>query len=183
MENFQVLMNMHLVIYILILLFPELICAQSNRILSLLQEGNFRELSGLRAEAVGAEKAFLEAVFETDGFRAILRYKDIIDDYPQTPFYYEAVQRLKEYRALKGDAPMTFYWIQAGAFAEYKNAEKLKMELTKIGFKVKVVQKAGDTTLYLVRVGAFASESEAKDASRRIENKLSVKAHLVTEGG
>ncbi|MEE9430173.1 MAG: SPOR domain-containing protein [Melioribacteraceae bacterium] len=55
------------------------------------------------------------------------------------------------------------FTIQAGAFGDFKNAERLKTKLVKSGYHAKIAPKIkGGKTLHIVIVGAFRTKPEAE---------------------
>ena len=63
----------------------------------------------------------------------------------------------------------TLYRVQVGAFSDKKNAEKLKADLIKAGFKGAFITKQG--ALYKVQVGAYQVKANAENQARIVRAK------------
>jgi len=72
------------------------------------------------------------------------------------------------------------FTIQAGAFGDFKNAERLKTELVKSGYHAKIAPKIKeDITLHVVTVGAFTTKTEAEKFLDLFKNKYDFSGRVV----
>ena len=72
------------------------------------------------------------------------------------------------------------YALQVGAFSTTANAEKQKAFFEKLGYQVQLSSKVmGNKGLYLVWVGSYKNEAEAKRESEQIKRKYKINSMLV----
>ncbi len=76
------------------------------------------------------------------------------------------------------------YALQAGAFLNRDNADRMKTRLQKNGFdsRVLILQDSKDRTWYLVRSGTYTNENEAKKAIPSLKDKLAIKSVVRPKG-
>lgn len=74
--------------------------------------------------------------------------------------------------------------LQAGAFLNQANAEKMKAKLIENGFDadILVLKDKKDRTWHLVRSGRYASSSEAKKAALNLKEKLAIETAVRPSG-
>ncbi len=95
-------------------------------------------------------------------------------------------QKLKEEETLKTVSAIPVetprkksgYALQAGAFLNHSNADRLKIKLMNHGFdsSVLILKDSSNRMWYLVRVGNYDTHSDAKEASLSLKNKLDIKS-------
>lgn len=173
-----------------------------------IESGNTDELSKILISSSGIEKKFLEAVLSSSGDFAVPIYEEISENYPNTPFGWESLRRLYEYyyatglygkaseigeklnrrpqndfkpiAAIESKPEDTPYWVQVGAFSDRKNAERLGGELSKNGFKYKIMEKRTQGKLLnIVRAGGYSDINEAKAALEIISEKMKITGKMV----
>ena len=72
------------------------------------------------------------------------------------------------------------YSLQSGAFGLKKNAENQKIFLKGMGFDARIAELYRQTkTLYIVRIGYYASKQEAEDAAKTIKSTLDLSTIIV----
>ncbi len=72
------------------------------------------------------------------------------------------------------------FTIQAGAFLNAENANKLKDQLIKDGLPSEIISKVvGGSLLKIVTAGKFSSEQEAREAQTLIETKYNLKGRII----
>jgi len=117
-------------------------------------------------------------------------FKRLKIDYPSSPYIAAADRKIPDLEepaftqldsvkaaSASNNAKFT---IQAGAFLSLDNAVKLKDQLTNEGFITEIVNRVvGGSLLKVVTTGKFTSESDAKNALSKIENKLKLKGRII----
>jgi rare lipoprotein A len=79
------------------------------------------------------------------------------------------------------DAPVAHFYVQAGAFAERDNAERLKGQLSSVGNStISPVDRDGET-LYRVRIGPFESANAAGEALANLSELGGSAAKIVVD--
>jgi septal ring-binding cell division protein DamX len=77
-------------------------------------------------------------------------------------------------------SPFKKFTLQVGAFSTSANAAKQKSFFEKNGYPVETGNKVlDDKTLFIVRVGSYATEEEAKKAGADIRKKFSISSMVV----
>lgn len=72
------------------------------------------------------------------------------------------------------------YTIQAGAFSVLTNAEKLKLDFEKNNYQVSIKEKnVAGASFYIVLVGQFATDSDARTELNEIFNKFNISGRVV----
>jgi tetratricopeptide (TPR) repeat protein len=81
-------------------------------------------------------------------------------------------------------APESGYAIQAGAFLNQDNANKMETRLKNNGFdsRILILQDSKDRTWYLVRSGNYTNENEAKKAIVSLKDKLAIQSIVRSKG-
>ena len=69
---------------------------------ALLKAGDLKKLEMMRKSASGAEKIFLEALFQPDGVLALQLYQEIWDNYSDNPLRWDALERIWQYHYALG---------------------------------------------------------------------------------
>lgn len=76
--------------------------------------------------------------------------------------------------------PVSAFTLQAGAFSTLANAEKQKALFEKLGYDVEMITKVKDTkTLYVVRVGSYASVDAARAKAAEIKKSQKIDCMVV----
>lgn len=72
------------------------------------------------------------------------------------------------------------FTVQAGAFINYENAENLKSEFQSSGYFSEIREKSvGGTLMFVVVVGRFTSENEARSFSQRINKEFKLDSRII----
>lgn len=124
-------------------------------------------------------KADLLAQQEGDENQAIETYEEAIRQDPKNSYAIDKLAQLKQKIKEKPEitkAPDSGYALQAGAFLNQANANKMKTRLIKNGFdsRVLILKDSRDRTWFLVRSGNYANHDEAKKASFTLKDKLGI---------
>ena len=78
------------------------------------------------------------------------------------------------------EKPMGKFALQVGAFASQPNAERLQRTIQALGYRVDIVpRQRTDRTMYLVWIGNYASEAEARAAATELREKHALDTMLV----
>ncbi|MGA9118839.1 MAG: SPOR domain-containing protein [Bacteroidota bacterium] len=73
------------------------------------------------------------------------------------------------------------YTLQVGAFSSEANAEKLQRTVQGLGYRVEIVPRVRlDRTMYLVWLGSFATEAEARAGAAELRDKHAIDAMVVS---
>ena len=77
--------------------------------------------------------------------------------------------------------PLQTRWVlQVGAFTQQENAEKQKEFFESVGYTVELISRVRDTrTLFLVLVGDYRTNEEARDAAAEIKRKHNVDSFVI----
>jgi cell division septation protein DedD len=76
------------------------------------------------------------------------------------------------------------YMVQVGAFSNQGNATALKQKLEAQGYTCTLQEKnIGGTIFYVICVGYYANETEAKIQAEIIDKKYNLKSRVITIGG
>jgi len=79
-----------------------------------------------------------------------------------------AKKNLRNNRTEVGKQPSLYYTIQVGAFRNKQQAGKLKNQLKRKGYSVKVISAGGKRSLYRVWVGRFKARKRAETAAIKL---------------
>lgn len=72
------------------------------------------------------------------------------------------------------------FTVQAGAFINYENALNLKSEFQNSGYFSEIREKSvGGTLMFVVVVGQFTSENEARSFSQRINKEFKLESRII----
>ncbi len=88
-------------------------------------------------------------------------------------------------RGLRAETPQEGFALQVGAFSQSENTQKLIAELAARGFEPYVVRTATRASQHVesVRIGHFASRSEAAAASSELARAEGIRAFVVRASG
>ena len=76
-----------------------------------------------------------------------------------------------------------YFSIQVGAFSDYTNAKKYSSKFANMGYPTEILSTVrGAKKLFRVRVGNFATRSEAKSEMKKLERKEKGKFAIVKSG-
>lgn len=123
--------------------------------------------------------------------------RELIEKYPESPFKSFAQQELKQLKAssesgsgkgienvydqlIKATQVPGRYAVQIGAFGERDNAQKQKNLYSRLGYPVTVATKyVGDRLLYVVWLGDFDTEDQARKYGEDFKSKNQVSYQVV----
>lgn len=131
-----------------------------------------------------------------EDIRAVETYEEAIEQDPTNPYATEKLVQLKqkikeeEDSALSKNKPETIkgpsnsYALQAGAFLNPANADKMNARLTQNGFdsRILMLQDSRDRTWYLVRSGKYTNRDGAQKACLAIKQALGIKTLIRPAG-
>lgn len=89
-------------------------------------------------------------------------------------------EKLYEHLKRAPAAPSSYFTLQVGAFSEYDRALAQERTFTRAGYKTSIKPRREQSgVLYLVWVGRFASESEAKISRTTLQERFQIEALVV----
>ena len=120
--------------------------------------------------------------------RAVSKYNRVITGYPYSEYSFRAEQRLYEvllttpdYNETENTIPTGLnYYVQVNAFSVERNATSHSEHLRGLGFDNRVIKTVrADQTMYLVAVGPFNSETDARSMQQNIKNNLNMDSFII----
>lgn len=77
------------------------------------------------------------------------------------------------------------FYVQAGAFGQISNADRLRAELERLGFSLVKIENGGNGNrgLFRVRIGPFSTLEEAYRTQGRLDPNLAESSRIVSQGG
>jgi hypothetical protein len=196
------------------MLILELVCGgygqSGNEIITLLSEGKMEKLEQLLITASGVEAEFLDALFESNGEKALQKFIGIWGRNPGHPLSWEAARQIYEYYCAVMDDSNASIWalileekpsssivesglfnirsekffIQTGAFSNKTNAERQMQKLIALGYEAIIdLKKSGAKNLYLVKEISISNEKDAQTKAKDISQKLKIKAKVYKDSG
>ncbi|RLC15037.1 MAG: hypothetical protein DRH93_20120 [Deltaproteobacteria bacterium] len=175
---------------------PENHVAYFNRALCLAELDRNKEALEDLSKTLGLKPDFYWAIcykadlltLEGEDIRAIEAYEEAIKQDPDNSYATDKLAQLRQKIDKKGEPvlskkqpentkePNNSYALQAGAFLNQANANKMNAKLIKSGFdsKVLILKDSRDRTWYLVRSGNYMNKNKAQKASVSLKDKLGI---------
>jgi hypothetical protein len=112
--------------------------------------------------------------------------------YPQSAFAELAREDMKEIRSYTGVRPSPSqprvlsstgdFTLQIGSFSRANNALKLRNDVKDVGLPLEIVeQQSGSRTYYLVLVGSFRTEEEAREFGESFREKYAKPYRIISK--
>ncbi|OQX85641.1 hypothetical protein B6D60_07515 [candidate division KSB1 bacterium 4484_87] len=122
-------------------------------------------------------KKYPDHLFANDAQRALEQMRSGTDSLVVSPEPIEEVFQLPNTQNRPEDLPFT---VQVGAFTDRRNAVRLQEKFSSLQYEVKIVPRIiSGKRLFLVHVGAFASDRQAKQYGGFLQERFGVSFRVV----
>jgi cell division protein FtsN len=122
-------------------------------------------------------KKYPDHLFANDAQRALEQMRSGTDSLVVSPEPIEEVFQLPNALNQPEDLPFT---VQVGAFSDRRNAVRLQEKFSSLQYEVKIVPRIiSGKRLFLVHVGAFASDRQAKQYGDFLQERFGVSFRVV----